>query len=96
MSDEVPNFRGGIPETVKWIVGLLVAAGAFFGGLVWQAARYPDRPEFNELRNQTIQMKLDTSHRLDVIEGKIDQLSGQQRLEDKVDALIQQKKGHDR
>lgn len=54
MSDltPVPNLRGGHWRTVLAIVTPLAGAAVLFGGYVWTAARYPDRTEFNALKEE--------------------------------------------
>jgi len=47
---EIPDLRGGSWKTVLAIISPLAAGAAMFGGLVWQAARYPDRAEFEQVK----------------------------------------------
>lgn len=61
MSDGVPDLRGGHSTTIIAIVVPIVSLLGMFGGLVWQAAKYPDRSEFNANRNDTIQTKQDVA-----------------------------------
>lgn len=67
MTDGVPNLRGGASATLAFVLGPLLGAAGFFGALLWQAAKYPDRTEFNSLCNrveQATQSTLLTEDRL--------------------------------
>ncbi len=61
MSNDVPNLRGGHGTTIIAIVVPLVSLLGMFGGLVWQAAKYPDRDEFNAMRNTATLNAQDTA-----------------------------------
>ena len=53
----VPNLRGGAWKTVLAILTPLAGAAVLFGGYVWTAARYPDRVEFNAVKDELRQAK---------------------------------------
>lgn len=85
MNDDVPNLRGGRLTTAGFILGPVVAVGAMVAGLVWQAARYPTRVEFDSLREGVVQIRVDQavmsrdmreqSRQGDRIEKKVEQLA---------------------
>jgi hypothetical protein len=61
MSDDVPNLRGNAFTTVGFIVGPLLGAVMVVGGIVWQAAKYPDRSEFRAATNDLASVKQDVA-----------------------------------
>lgn len=85
MSDDVPNLRGGRLTTAAFVLGPVVAVGAMIAGLVWQAARYPTRVEFDSLREGVVQIRVDqavmsrdmreASRQGDRIEKKVEELA---------------------
>lgn len=77
MSDGVPNLRGSGLTTVLAIVSPLVALAAMFGGLVWQAAKYPDRSEFKSATGDLSSVKQDVAiqkYRLDGVEARLGEI----------------------
>ena len=62
MADEhIPNLRGNGLSTVAFIVGPLFGALVVLLGIAWQAAKYPDRSEFELMRNDTTLTKQDVA-----------------------------------
>ena len=87
MSEPVPNLRGGGGTTIAFIVGPLFGAAIVLGGLVWQAAKYPERSEFDAVRNDVISTKQDTAlhkYRLDGIQTRVD------AIDVKLDRLLEE------
>jgi uncharacterized protein HemX len=87
--DEVPNLRGGHGKTVALILGPILAAVGMFGGMVWQAARYPDRSEFNTARDRAEAIAQNVavmSARLEAVQQATAEVKAQiQRIETKLD-----------
>ncbi len=52
MADDVPNLRGGHAKTILAVLTPILGALGLFGGFVWQASRYPDRAEFDEVKRE--------------------------------------------
>lgn len=48
--EEVPNLRGGLSTTTKWVMGFIVALAGFLGGPVVTLIRAPQADDFKELR----------------------------------------------
>jgi hypothetical protein len=61
MSDDVPNLRGNPLTTLAFVLGPLLAAIITVCGIVWTAAKYPDRVEFDQQRNDTIITRQDVA-----------------------------------
>jgi hypothetical protein len=86
---EIPNLRGGGLSTLAFILGPLFGAVVVLLGIAWQAAKYPDRSEFELMRNDTTLTKQDVAimkvqdsgrdARLNSIEIKIDKLLEESR-----------------
>lgn len=86
---EVPNLRGGTLGTLAFILGPLLGAVMVVGGLVWMAAKYPERSEFDAVKAKIENTALDTAvykvrldsvqSRLDTIDVKLDRLLEQNR-----------------
>lgn len=80
----MPDLRGGHRATVAFILGPLLGALVVLGGIVWTAAKYPERSEFDAVKAKIESTALDTAvhkvrldgvqTRLDSIEVKIDRL----------------------
>lgn len=51
-SAPVPNLRGGNAKTILAILTPILGALGLFGGFVWQASRYPDRAEFDDVKRE--------------------------------------------
>jgi hypothetical protein len=72
------NLRGSGLTTLAFALGPLLGAIIVVSGLVWHAAKYPERNEFDSLRKDVESLKLDMavmrerSQRLDPIEQKLD------------------------
>lgn len=94
MADEVPNLRGGHFTTLAFIVGPLLGAIVVVAGIVWQAAKYPERSEFDAVRNDVISTKQSTAlhqYRLDGIQTRVD------AIDVKLDRLLEEgRKGRGR
>jgi hypothetical protein len=52
MSDDVPNLRGGRLTTAGFVLGPLLGVGVMIGGFIWQAAHYPTRDEFTQVKDK--------------------------------------------
>ena len=85
MSDDIPNLRGGGLTTAAFIVGPLLGAVIVIAGIVWQAAKYPDRTEFEQLRNDTTLTKQDIAVLKFQYAGAA---NGQAAIEVKIDRIL--------
>lgn len=94
MSDDIPNLRGGHLTTIAFIVGPLLGAVMVLAGIIWQAAKYPERSEFNSVRDDVIATKQSTAlhqFRLDGIQIRVD------AIDVKLDRLLEEgRKGRGR
>ena len=57
--DHVPDLRGGYRETVKFLLVPVISAAVFIAGIVWQAARYPTRAEFEIQRDEIARLRIE-------------------------------------
>jgi hypothetical protein len=71
---DVPNLRGGAGTWVAFILGPLLGAGMIVAGIIWQAAKYPDRSEFRSATTDLQSVKQDVAiqkYRLDGAEQRL-------------------------
>ena len=85
MSDPVPNLRGNGLTTAAFIVGPLLGAVIVIAGIIWQAAKYPDRTEFDQLRNDATLTKQDVAILKIQYAGAADQ---QQAIKQQLDRIL--------
>lgn len=92
MIDDVPDLRGGASKTFLFFLGPILGALGVFAGMVWSAARYPDRTEFNALTERARVMEQNiavTGVRVENIQKDTGKLGEQmQRIETKLDKKI--------
>lgn len=77
MTDGVPNLRGNGLTTLGFILGPILGALVVFAGMVWQAAKYPDRSEFKSATNDLSSVKQDVAiqkYRLDGAEQRLGEI----------------------
>lgn len=90
----VPDLRGGSRATLAFILGPIFGALVVLGGLVWTAAKYPERSEFDAVKAKIESTALDTAvHkvRLDGVQTRLDS------IDVKIDRLLDEnRKGHAR
>lgn len=65
----VPNLRPQAWKTVLAIALPVATLVAMFSGFVWQAARYPDRSEFNVFRDKVVDVDKAVSRQGDKLEN---------------------------
>lgn len=83
----VPNLRGNGMTTAAFILGPLFGAGVVVAGLIWMAAKYPERSEFEAVRNVLVTTQQDTAihkFRLDGIQNRVD------AIDVKLDRLLEE------
>jgi uncharacterized coiled-coil protein SlyX len=66
-------------QVFAFIAGPVVGVALVLGGFVWQAARYPDRGEFNAAQSSAVESARETEKKLLTLEGA--QALQAQRLE---------------
>jgi hypothetical protein len=92
--DEKPqDLRGGIRGWLGFVLGPIIGAVLLFGGLIWQAAKYPDRGEFNDAKKAIQEMRetqIRTTAAVESIQGSLQRMEAKQDkgIEQKLDALV--------
>jgi len=90
---EVQDLKGGHAKTVLAVLTPVLGALSLFGGFVWQASRYPDRAEFDEVKRELRASLAAADRRTSAIEKdvavttvKVDEISKTtDRIENKLD-----------